>query len=228
MTGYCDLFAVKKSGWFRLRIIVEIVGESGVYELIILSILMRKAVAHGYLISKIINDIFGPYTKISNGRLYPLLAKLQNEGLIQIASEQECAIQNVPGERHARSYTVTDAGRQRFHALMMDTTSNPGDYQRFFWHKAQMLKYVQPKERIYLMRHYLNYCQAHILHLTAEWEDMTHVSDQHLDADSRQALLGTMQHMIDVWQLEFSWAQQLYKDVTQVMQVQEEDTTEKI
>jgi DNA-binding PadR family transcriptional regulator len=40
------------------------------YELIILSLLMRSP-AHGYLIAKIINDMFGPYTKISNGRLYP-------------------------------------------------------------------------------------------------------------------------------------------------------------
>ena len=61
------------------------------YELIILSILMRRT-AHGYLISKIINDIFGPYTKVSNGRLYPLLAKLQHEGLIEIVTGQDHAI----------------------------------------------------------------------------------------------------------------------------------------
>lgn len=198
------------------------------YELIILSILMRKT-AHGYLISKIINDIFGPYTKISNGRLYPLLAKLQNEGLIQTVLEQEHDIASVQGERHARSYTVTAAGRIRFHALMMDTTSNPGDYQRFFWHKAQMLKHVQPKERVYLIEHYLNYCQAHILHLTAEQEDMATISNDHLDFDSQQALLGTMQHMIDVWQLELSWARQLYKDVLSTIQMQKvEDITQKV
>lgn len=224
MTGYSDLLSVE-------NLLVQVAnsdrGEPDVYELIILSILMRGT-AHGYLISKIINNIFGPYTKISNGRLYPLLAKLQNEGLIQTASEQECTIQNVQSERHARSYTVTEAGRQRFHALMMDTTSNPGDYQRFFWHKAQMLKYVQPKERIYLVEHYLNYCQTHILHLIAKREDIANLSNDHLDFDSRQALLGTMQHMIDIWQLELSWAQQLHKDVIQTMLVQEEDTSEKI
>lgn len=36
------------------------------YELIILSLLMREP-SHGYLISKIINDIIGPIAKVSHG-----------------------------------------------------------------------------------------------------------------------------------------------------------------
>ena len=124
------------------------------------------------------------------------------------------------GERHTRSYRVTAEGRKRFHTLMMDTTSNPGEYQRFFLHKVQMLEYVQPKERIYLIEHYLNYCQAHILHLIAEKEDVATFSDMQL----RKALQNTMQHMIDVWQLEVSWAQQLHEDVLQAGEVPEEDT----
>ena len=54
------------------------------YELIILSLLMRWN-AHGYLIASIINDMIGPYAKVSNGRLYPLLAKLEEQGLIEKA-----------------------------------------------------------------------------------------------------------------------------------------------
>jgi DNA-binding PadR family transcriptional regulator len=203
-------------------------GEPGVYELIILSILMRRT-AHGYLISKIINDIFGPYTKISNGRLYPLLTKLQNEGLIKTVSEEECDSPMVQGERHARSYTVTAEGRKRFHTLMMDTTSNPGDYQRFFLHKSQMLQYILPTERLYLIEHYINYCQAHILHLKAEREDLATLSDDHLDRASRQAVMNSMQHMIDGWQLECSWVRQLHAEVVDTMQsLQAEDTAEKI
>ena len=38
------------------------------YELIILSLLARWPL-HGYLIAKIANDITGPYTRISSGRL---------------------------------------------------------------------------------------------------------------------------------------------------------------
>ena len=51
------------------------------YELMILSILIRQQ-AHGYLIASIINDIIGPYARLSNGRLYPLLAKLEEAGYV--------------------------------------------------------------------------------------------------------------------------------------------------
>ena len=51
------------------------------YELIILSLLMREPI-HGYLIAKIINDMIGPIAKVSHGWLYPRLAKLEQEGLI--------------------------------------------------------------------------------------------------------------------------------------------------
>ncbi len=46
------------------------------YEFLILSQLMKNS-AHGYLIASIINDIIGPYARVSNGRLYPLLAKME-------------------------------------------------------------------------------------------------------------------------------------------------------
>lgn len=58
------------------------------YELIILSLLMREPI-HGYLISKIINDIIGPLAKVSHGWLYPRLAKLEQEGLIVTLYEGE-------------------------------------------------------------------------------------------------------------------------------------------
>ncbi len=57
------------------------------YELIILSQLMVQP-AHGYMIAKIINDMIGPYARISNGRLYPLLSKLEKSGLIDPVKER--------------------------------------------------------------------------------------------------------------------------------------------
>ena len=48
------------------------------YEFIILAQLMNGP-AHGYLIAKIINDMIGPFARISYGRLYPLLAKLEEK-----------------------------------------------------------------------------------------------------------------------------------------------------
>ncbi|MGH2510148.1 MAG: PadR family transcriptional regulator, partial [Ktedonobacteraceae bacterium] len=105
------------------------------YELFILSLLVRFP-AHGYLIAHILNDVIGPYAKISNGRLYPLLAKLEKSGLIEVRAE---ANQEQHGERNSREYQITEAGYKRFHTLMLDTTSNPGEYQRIFTHKVPVL-----------------------------------------------------------------------------------------
>ena len=66
------------------------------YELMILSILMRGT-AHGYLIASIINDIIGPYARLSNGRLYPLLSKLEDLGMIVAVDKTG---KNVKGDRN--------------------------------------------------------------------------------------------------------------------------------
>jgi DNA-binding PadR family transcriptional regulator len=173
------------------------------YELIILSFLIRNPM-HGYLIARIINDMIGPYARFSNGRLYPLLAKLEEEGLIVAYTE---TTDTHKGERQLRSYQITEEGRKRFHDLMMDTTSNPGDYQRLFLHKVPYLEFLKPAERMYLIDHYVNFCQAHVLHLKAEKEDLART--KHMSFSQLDATLNVMQHMIDQWKLELDWANSL-------------------
>ncbi len=176
------------------------------YELIILLLLMRFPM-HGYLIAHIINDMIGPYARISNGRLYPLLAKLEKDRLIEADDEGEQA----RGERNSRRYRITEEGRWRFHTLMMDTTSNPGEYQRIFTHKVAAFSFLKPAERLYLIDHYINYCQAHVLHLAVESEDMQEKNYQEYrhDSPALQAVLEVMKHIQDQWQLELAWAKRL-------------------
>ncbi len=159
--------------------------------------------AHGYLIAQILNDIIGPYAKVSNGRLYPLLAKLEEQGLIVAYEESDAERGN---GRQIRSYAITEAGRQRWCELMMDTTSNPGEYQKFFLHKAAYLHLLQPAERMHLLDHYLNYCQAHVLHMKAEAEDLKQLPAEVWQVESLDYVMNTMQHIIAQWQLELDWA----------------------
>jgi DNA-binding PadR family transcriptional regulator len=157
------------------------------------------------MIASIINDMIGPYARISNGRLYPLLSKLEKSGLIVPYDETPAGQQ---GDRQLRTYTITEAGRKRFHELMMDTTSNPGEYQKIFWQKVSMLEFLKSSERLRLIDHYINYCQAHVLHITAEADDYAQRSPEwgsEWGPARRQAVLDVMQHMIDQWQLELAW-----------------------
>ena len=185
------------------------------YEFIILQRLMETPM-HGYLIAKIINDIIGPFAKVSNGRLYPLLTKLETEGLIEASDSQPSWQQSPPSDRRSRPYRITDAGRKRFHHLMMDTTSTPGDYSKLFWLKVQSFDDVQPVERLYLVDHYVNYCQTHIFHLKNEMEDLAKLNtERHFMRPERlEATLYTMQHYLDSWQLELDSGRRLRARVT--------------
>ncbi len=121
------------------------------YELMILSILIRWS-THGYQIAKIINDMIGPYAKMSNGRLYPLLSQLEAQGMVKAVEGTE---ESAKGGRKQQTYQITDEGRVRFHTLMMDTTSNPGEYRQIFLQKVSVLRFLKQAERLYLIDHYI-------------------------------------------------------------------------
>ena len=174
------------------------------YELIILSLLMQGN-AHGYLILKIMSDISGPYTKFSNGRLYPLLSRLEEDGLITTRDE---TVDEQEGGRHVRTYQITEEGRQRFHELMLNTISNPSEYQKLFLHKVQGMIALSPSERLYLLDHYINFCQSHILHLTKKLEFVAREEDSMLPSRI-DVMLSVMQHTVDQWRLELEWANEL-------------------
>jgi DNA-binding PadR family transcriptional regulator len=177
------------------------------YELIILSLLMRGPI-HGYLISKIINDIIGPVAKVSHGWLYPRLAKLVQEGLIIAAVEPK---EEQQGERQLRTYEITEAGRKRFHQLMMDTTSNPGEYPKFFWQKVCFMEYLHPAERLHLIDHYINYCQTHILHLKAQAKNLVEGEVQYhaMDIVQLEATLHVLRRSTNQWQVDLEYASSL-------------------
>lgn len=187
--------------------------------------------AHGYLIASIINDMIGPFARISNGRLYPLLAHLEKAGLITPYVEPSQKVQN---DRQLRGYQITEAGRNRFRELMMNTTSSPGEYQKLFARKVAYFYFLKPAERLRLIDHYFNYCQAHLLHLSAETEDVARESKTwDVPEWSRpgpsywvQDILDTMQHMSDQWTLELNWARSLReKELARIGKEHEEVST---
>jgi DNA-binding PadR family transcriptional regulator len=177
------------------------------YELIILSLLMREPI-HGYLISKTINDIIGPIAKVSHGWLYPRLAKLEQEGLIVASIDSD---EGKKGERRLRIYHITDDGRNRFHELMMDTTSNPGEYSKYFWQKVSFLGHLHPAERLHLIDHYINYCQTHILHLKDQAKNLVEGKAQYhtMDTDQLEGTLHVLRRSTSHWQVDLEYANSL-------------------
>ena len=178
------------------------------YELIVLSLLMSGRV-HGYSIIKIMNDLAGPYTKFSHGRLYPLLARLEKAEFIATVDE---AFGEQAGGRHLRSYEITEKGRERFHEVMMNITSNVGDYQKLFLHKVQAMEHLEPAERLILLEHYSNFCQAHVLYLVAKAEEALRPQMHDMSPSRFNALVKIMRHVADQWRLELEWANELLEE----------------
>ncbi|RAQ95356.1 PadR family transcriptional regulator [Thermogemmatispora tikiterensis] len=189
------------------------------YELLILLTLVRSP-AHGYRIAKIINDMIGPYATLSHGRLYPLLARLEQQGLIQV--EQSGSVQQ--GDRQTRVYHITEAGRQRLHQLMMDTTSNLGEYREIFAHKVAGFEFLTLAERLQLIEHYIDYCEQHITYIYKEAEDLLQKAyeiEGLQDPKQLENILNVMYHWIEQWKLELRWVQQLHES-----QLQRQDQAE--
>ena len=179
--------------------------KCSMYELMVLSLLMRSPF-HGYLIVKITNDMIGPWAKISSGTLYPLLTRMEQAGLISTIKSDS---KGTPGERQTRTFMITEEGRKRFHQVMMDMSSNLGDYQNIFHYKMGFIDLLQPQERLLLFNHYINYCQTSILHLQTEMAGLTHELSGLPNQYFLENVLQVMGHIERQTQTELAWVKAL-------------------
>ncbi len=180
------------------------------YELIVLSLLMRGPF-HGYLIVKIANDMIGPWAKISSGTLYPLLGRMEQAGLITSAQGEQSSAEE-RRERQARTFLITDDGRKRFHQLIMDMSSNLGDYPRIFQFKLLFFDLIESRERLLLFNHYINYCATSILYLQTERANLGQELSQQSSTVFLESIVRVMEHMEQQTQKELDWVTRLRAD----------------
>jgi DNA-binding PadR family transcriptional regulator len=172
------------------------------YELIVLSLLMRGA-AHGYVIAGVINDVIGPFAKASNGRIYPLLARLEADGLVTVHAEHESE-----GGRVARAFAITKSGRARFRELMLDTTSSPREYKEIFAFKVTALEHLAREDRVAILGQYVEFATAHVRHLDEQGRDLQ-AADYGIPEGDRARLAVVFAHLVEVWRREAAWGAQL-------------------
>ncbi len=190
------------------------------YELVILSLLMRMPM-HGYLIVKVTNDLIGPWARISSGSLSTILNGLEQRGLIAVVPQERTR-----GGRQARVFTITEEGRKRFHQLMMDTSSNLGEYQKFFHRKLEYFDLLRPNERLLLLNHYINYCQTTILHKQTERESLVHELADHPNPAFLENVVRVMTHVEQQWQAELEWVKSIREEEMAKMEMVRSDAIE--
>ena len=107
---------------------------------------------------------------------------------------------------------ITEEGRKRFHQLIMDTSSNLGDYQKFFHYKMVFMEVLRPDQRVLLINHYMNYCQITILHLQTEMDRLVHELADHPTPAFLENILRVMKHIMQQWQAEFDWVKSVREE----------------
>ncbi|GIN86290.1 hypothetical protein J6TS2_26760 [Heyndrickxia sporothermodurans] len=182
------------------------------YELLVLSLLMKFPL-HAYLISKIANDTIGPWEKVSRGTLSTLLNKLHSTGLIQETDSKNVPF---PSERPSCTYEITSKGKSRFYDLMMETEKNLGNYQKIFHIKVNYLELLSNNDQIFLVNHFIKYCQKAINHIKEQQLEFDHHPDQ-IESMKETSFYKTIRSLMDLqishWKLEWEWATQLKQQI---------------
>ena len=108
--------------------------QQGTLTLMVLKTLVVLGTQHGYGLAKRIEQISGDELSLNQGTLYPLLLKLEQEGVI--ASDWGPSDNN----RRARFYRLTTAGRRRLQAETRSWEQTTALIGRFFVVKAEDLR----------------------------------------------------------------------------------------
>ena len=116
---------------------------------------------HGYLLRTIISTAIGPLRQMSWGALYPLIRRLEAEGLIAPVPGDGAG----EGERQRRIYGITEAGRHRFFDLMMKPGEYNTDYSDAFTIKLGSFHHLTPEQQDDILQQYRAYVQFLLDHL---------------------------------------------------------------
>lgn len=106
--------------------------------------LLHDAPLHGYELRKQVTGLLGWGRVLSYGTLYPCLKSLVRRGLL--AAEPGDAVR-AGGTRRRITYALTDAGRERFAALVTDAGPTAWDDEHFGVHFA-FFAHGDPRTRV--------------------------------------------------------------------------------
>lgn len=148
------------SSYQRERVVKPSRARRGtLYELFILGEL-NTGPHHGYLLREILSKILGPFRQVSWGALYPLIHRLEEQGLITLDTRSMAAAQR-RGEREQRNlYQITREGKARFMELILEPVPFASYETDLFIAKLGYFDYLTTAQQQDILRHHQNYLRA--------------------------------------------------------------------
>ena len=181
-------------------------------DLAILGLLMDRD-HHGYEIRTQVRDRLGVSSNLSFGSIYPALARLERQGLVEVATVADAkpsalstgslsgeraslralrATQSL-GRRGRKVYSITPLGRQTFVALLSDPATV--DDGRNFSLRMALARYLTPSLRVVLLERR----RTDLVERLAEMQAGAH--NEQLDSYAR----SVMAHTAKAVELDLEW-----------------------
>ena len=134
-----------------------------IYELFVLGELIGGP-HHGYLLHEILGKILGPFRKASWGALYPLIHRLEEDGLIVPDKQKKSS--DSDGKRSRRYlYRITKAGRDRFQELIVEPVPYESYDADLFIGKLGYFDHITIEQQRAILKHHQGYLQAQVDYL---------------------------------------------------------------
>lgn len=169
------------------------------YELFLLGKLLERP-WYGYEFHQVLKAFVGPSRQVSWGTIYPLFRQLQTQRFVRPISRQTSE-----GGPDRQTYTITAAGRRRFHELMMEERKTNADYRETFRAKVGNFSRVDDSIRKSVTRNYLQRIVAIQAHTTQQYDLVQHVAS--LNEDERIMILRAIRHERSLVEYEINWLQ---------------------
>ena len=180
-------------------------GPNPIYELFVLGELMTQPM-YGYHLHEVVNQVLGPFHQLSWGTLYPLIRRLEQEGLATSETEQKQGLfqHGTRDQAQARRvYRITEAGQQRFLDLMLAPGEYCHAYPDLFAIKLTRFGFLNPEQQLLVLRHYRGY----LSYLRDYWQSgQSEVPEKTAITDNERAhILCLFDYHVHTLDAEISW-----------------------
>jgi len=186
--------------------------KSIAFELFILGELMDGP-HHGYLLRDILTRMLGPYRQISWAAIYPLIHRLEREGLIapeprdgQAPKLEQAPDRATPSGRQRHRFHITASGRQRFYALMLAPGVPNAEYRELFAIKLSYLRFLTSDQQRAILAHCTGYLARQRDHLSHVFTPQS--TTAHLPHDQREQIFRMMRFRLASVEAELRWAEE--------------------
>lgn len=180
-----------------------------IYELFVLGELIGGP-HHGYLLHEILGKVLGPFRKASWGALYPLIHRLEKEGLI--VPDAQAKRGDAEGRRSRRYlYRITKAGRERFQALMLEPVPYEAYDTDLFIGKLGYFDHITIEEQKAILQHHLGYLQAQVDYIREAVRQVMAIVD--IPLQERQRIQWVNEFRLTRLEAEITWVKQALADL---------------